>query len=131
MARILVIDDQASVLDVLRKVLEAAGHRVGTARSGEEGLRLFREQPADLVLCDLFLPGVDGLEVIQELKGGWPHVPVVAISGGSCDGEWDVLPAAEALGADAALRKPFTVGALLGAVGALLGAVEGALRGGA
>jgi CheY-like chemotaxis protein len=120
-ASILVIDDQPLILDVLRKILEGAGHRVRVARSGEEGLRLFREQPAELVLCDLFMPGTDGLQVIEELKGGWPHVPVLAVSGGSFDGEWDVLPAAEALGADAVLRKPFAAGALIAAVDGALG----------
>jgi CheY-like chemotaxis protein len=123
-ARILVIDDQVFVRDVLRRLLESAGHRVLLARDGEEGLRLFREQPADLVLCDLLLPGMGGLDIIQELKGGWPHVPVVALSGGSFDGEWDVLPAAEALGAAATLSKPFTVEALLALVERLLRAPE-------
>ena len=124
MAHILVIDDQAFVRDVIQRLLGSVGHQVLLARDGEEGLRLLREQPADLVLCDLLLPGMGGLDIIQELKGGWPHVPVVALSGGSFDGEWDVLPAAEALGAAATLSKPFTVEALLALVERLLRAPE-------
>jgi CheY-like chemotaxis protein len=76
------------------------------------------------VLCDLFMPGQGGLPTIRELRRGWPGLPVVAVSVGSCGGAEDALPAAQALGAVAALRKPFTVEALLEAV-------EGALRGGA
>jgi CheY-like chemotaxis protein len=113
MARILVIDDQAFVRDVIQRLLESAGHQVLLARDGEQGLRLLQEQPADLVLCDLFMPGQGGLQTIRDLRRGWPGLPVVAVSVGSCGSAEDALPAAQALGAVAALRKPFTPDALL------------------
>ncbi len=61
MARILVIDDQSFVRDVLRKLLETAGHEVLEAVDGVEGASLFRRQPCDLVLCDLYMPLESGL----------------------------------------------------------------------
>jgi CheY-like chemotaxis protein len=125
MAHILVVDDQGYVRDVLRRLLESAGHDVTVARDGVEGLEAFRDRPADLVLCDLFMPNKDGLQTIEELRRGWPGVPVVAVSGGSADGEWDALPAAEALGA-ATLEKPFTAEALLALLERLLRAPEAA-----
>ena len=57
MARILLIDDNAALRNLLRLQLEAAGHEVLEAADGGEGIRLYRRQPADLVLCDLFMPG--------------------------------------------------------------------------
>ncbi len=61
MARVLVIDDQPFVRDVLRKMLESAGHQVVEAADGVEGVGLFRQRPCDLVLCDLFMPRENGL----------------------------------------------------------------------
>jgi CheY-like chemotaxis protein len=61
MARVLVIDDQPFVRDVLRKMLESAGHQVEEAPDGVEGADLFRQRPCDLVLCDLFMPRESGL----------------------------------------------------------------------
>jgi CheY-like chemotaxis protein len=119
-ARILVIDDQPLVLDVLRRMLEDGGHQVGTARDGEEGLKLFAEKPADVVVCDLFMPGVNGLEVIHKLRQLRPGVPVVAVSGGSFNRERDLLPDVRATGAAAFLPKPFTPAALLAAVAEVL-----------
>jgi two-component system response regulator MprA len=89
---------------------------VATARDGGEGLRAFGERPADVVVCDVFLPGLDGLEVIRRLREGSPGVRVVAITAGSYGRELDPLSAALDLGADGALHKPFTPGELLHAV---------------
>jgi CheY-like chemotaxis protein len=61
MAHILVIDDQPFVRDVLRKILELAGHEVSESGDGVEGANLFRRHPCDLVLCDIYMPGESGL----------------------------------------------------------------------
>jgi CheY-like chemotaxis protein len=73
MARILVIDDQDSVREVLHLLLEAVGHQVLLAGGGEEVLRTFRREQADLVLCDVFMPGQDGLDVFRELRREFPR----------------------------------------------------------
>jgi CheY-like chemotaxis protein len=120
MARLLVIDDQDFVRDVLRRILESAGHQVVTARDGQEGLRVLRGGPIDLIVCDIFMPEKDGLEVICEVRREFPGVRVVAISGGSFDGKLDVLPVTQELGADAALRKPFDADKLCAVVDEVL-----------
>ncbi len=113
MARILVIDDQPLIREVLRRVLESAGHGVKEAGDGEEGLRAYHEHPADLVLCDIFMPTKGGLETIRVLRQDFPAVKVVAMSGGGFDGRYESLATAEGLGAVASFEKPFTVGELL------------------
>jgi DNA-binding NtrC family response regulator len=112
MARILVIDDSTHVRVLLRTALQLAGHQVIEASNGEEGLRAFRQQPADLVLCDLFMPVRDGLETIRDLHNDFPGVKVVAMSGGAFQGRVNMLPAAGHLGAIAVLDKPFRLDAL-------------------
>jgi CheY-like chemotaxis protein len=67
MARILIIDDNALLRALLQLQLEAAGHQVCEAADGAEGLRLYRDGGADLVLCDLFLPHHEGLQTIRQL----------------------------------------------------------------
>jgi CheY-like chemotaxis protein len=114
LATILVIDDDGSVRSYLRNVLESAGYRVSEAADGADGLMKFQAAPPGLVLCDLYIPGVEGMETIREIKRLSPGVPVIAISGGSALG--DFLPLALALGADDALHKPFGPAQLLQAV---------------
>jgi CheY-like chemotaxis protein len=106
---VLVIDDEGPIRDLLRAVLEQGGHQVREAREGKEGVRLLREQPADVVFCDVFMPVQEGLETIQQLQMEMPDVKVVAMSGGSRHGFQSPLDCAVMLGAAAVLRKPFPV----------------------
>jgi DNA-binding response OmpR family regulator len=114
--RILVIDDSPVARIALRGMLEAAGFTIVEAADGKEGLRTFRSVGADVVVCDLFMPGVDGLQVIRELRREFPAVKLIAISGGSSNCTMDVLPMAQRLGADEVLYKPFGPAALLAAI---------------
>src|SRR5260370_16043486 len=82
MARILVMDDDGVIRAAVRRILESAGHEVLEAADGAAGLRLHREQGADLVVVDIFMPGRDGVEVIRALRQEAPLAKVVAISGG-------------------------------------------------
>jgi CheY-like chemotaxis protein len=116
MARILVVDDEAQIRAFLRMVLERAGYEVAEAGGGEEALQEMRRQHAELVLCDLFMPGGDGLQTIRALRCEFPDVKIVAMSGGALGGNVDLLPAAEFLGAIAVLPKPFNRVAALAAV---------------
>lgn len=118
--RILVIDDDAQVRVMLRWLLEGAGYEVVDAPDGQEGVRLFRQQPADLVITDIFMPEKDGLEVIQELTRDFPEVKIIAISGGGQTGKVDLLPHAEAFGALRTFQKPLDLRKLLNAVKELL-----------
>ncbi len=118
--RILVIDDDAQVRGILRRLLEGAGYAVVDAPDGQEGVQLYRQQPADLVITDIFMPEKDGLEVIQELTQGFPDVRIIAISGGGQTGKLDLLPHAEAFGALRTFQKPLDLKELLNAVKTLL-----------
>lgn len=106
MARVMVIDDDEVVRMTLTLVLEKAGHEVVAAEDGRKGMALFKMNPADVVLTDIYMPNQEGLATIMALRRTCPAVKVVAISGGGANAGLDVLPVAEALGADRALRKP-------------------------
>ena len=120
MARILIIDDDQMVLNMLRQVLEGAKHTVVEAANGEVAMRLWREQPADLIVTDILMPEKDGLEVIRELRRECPTVKVIALSGGSRKVHFDALDVARRFGAGATLEKPFELKELLAAVESVL-----------
>ncbi len=122
MAFILVIDDDVGTQELIKFVLQKAGHQVLCAQDGVAGLQALRQHPADLVLCDLFMPKKDGLETIRELHRDFPQVKVVAISGGNPrDGWFDFLPFAKKFGAVAVLPKPFLSKELTAVVEQVLG----------
>ena len=118
MATILLIDDEDPLRKRCQTALEGAGYRVLTAESGQHGLRLFQHQEVDLALVDIFMPIMDGLEVIQLLHKTRPACKIIAMSGGSW--EWDYLDAAKHLGANDTLKKPFSVQELLDAISSQL-----------
>src|SRR5207247_2579368 len=120
-ARILVMDDDGMLRGAIRIALEAAGYEVLEAADGHAGLRLQREQGADLVLVDIFMPERDGLEVIRALRAEHPQPTIVAMSGGGRTGQIEVLEAAAALGASRTLVKPFEPRQLLKVIRELLG----------
>ena len=115
MARILVIDDDESIRELVARSLKH-DHEVLTASDGEEGMRICREDPVELVVTDIFMPDMDGLEITGRLMRECPHIKVIAISGGGDMGKLDFLKAAEAFGAALSLSKPFTVDELREAV---------------
>src|SRR5207245_7485829 len=82
MERILVIEDYALLRGAIRIVLESAGYEVLDAVDGDAGLRLHREQGADLLVVDLYMPERDGLEVIREVRAEAPRPTVIATAGG-------------------------------------------------
>ena len=77
---ILCVDDEESGLQIRKLLLESAGYRVVTARSGQEGIRLFREQKIDLVLVDYWMGGMNGLALARELKQLSSTTPIVILS---------------------------------------------------
>jgi CheY-like chemotaxis protein len=105
--RVLVVDTDVGVRAAVRGMLEEAGFQVAEAGNGDEGIRAFRRQPADVVLTDLFMPDRNGLEMIRDLRRQFPGVKVIATSGGWGRVRLDVLPLARALGAARVLYKPF------------------------
>jgi two-component system response regulator (stage 0 sporulation protein F) len=114
MARILVIDDQDHIRTLLRLVLEGAGHEVLDASNGRLGLELCREQSADLIVTDLHMPEMSGLELMLELTRSFLNVKVIAMTGGLQHA--DMIKKAKLLGARQTIEKPFEVEELLSAV---------------
>jgi two-component system, response regulator, stage 0 sporulation protein F len=114
MATILIIDDEESVRTLLRSVLEATGYEVTEAANGRQGLERYRQRRADLVITDIAMPELNGLDMILELMHEFLHVKVIAISG--VGGEKNVLDAAKLLGARQTFQKPFSMPLLLRAV---------------
>ncbi len=109
MASILLIDDDPEILRVLRKVLEGAGHEVTEVPDGKTALRWHAGAPKDLVITDIYMPEMDGIELIIRVREAFPETPIIAMSGGGYLARDRVLGAASMLGADAVLEKPFTV----------------------
>jgi CheY-like chemotaxis protein len=117
MAEILIIDDEPSIRHLLVRVLHEIGHTGHAAGSGDEGIGLFHRVHPALVITDIVMPDIEGIEVIQRLRQADPRVPILAISG---SGTPLYLRAATGLGATAALAKPFDVAELLSVVGQLI-----------
>jgi two-component system, OmpR family, KDP operon response regulator KdpE len=112
MTRVLVVDDEAPIRRTMRANLEARGYEVDLAESGEQALQLAARHHPDVVLLDLGLPGMDGLAVIDGLRG-WSQVPIVVLS--ARDAERDKVAALDA-GADDYVSKPFGMDELLARV---------------
>jgi DNA-binding response OmpR family regulator len=126
MARILVIDDDALVRETIKAMLVAGGHDVSTAVDGDDGCAQFSRSRFDLVICDMFMPGKDGIETVKELRESAPAVPIIGTTGGGSyravsnldpDG---LLRMSRTLGATQTIPKPFKIGDLLAAVQACL-----------
>jgi CheY-like chemotaxis protein len=105
--RILVSDDDERVRQATSDILQHEGYEVAVARDGNELMRAYRQQAADLVLCDLFMPDKDGLELIGDLLKDFPEARIIAMSGGGYKGMLNVLHMAQHLGAKDILAKPF------------------------
>jgi two-component system response regulator (stage 0 sporulation protein F) len=114
MASILIIDDEEIIRALLRSVLEAAGYEVTEAANGRIGLDLYRQNPRDLVITDILMPELNGLDMLLELTREFLRAKVIAISGAGV--EKNVLDVAKLLGARQTFQKPFSVSKLLGAV---------------
>src|SRR5215213_4766355 len=81
MAAILIIDDEKSIRKTLTEILSYEGYKIDEASDGEEGLKKFKEKIYDLVLCDIKMPKLDGIEFLEKAKQVNPDVPIIIISG--------------------------------------------------
>jgi CheY-like chemotaxis protein len=121
MKRILVIDDEIQMRQMLKQTLERAGYEVMDAPDGEQGIKLFKKAPTDLIITDLIMPQKDGMETVIELERAFPDVKIIAISGGSrAMDPRDYLHYATQVGVTHTFIKPFDNDELLEAIGQLL-----------
>ena len=119
MSKILVIDDEPDIRAIMCSALEAAGHEVMAFAEGGGAIEHVREEPVDLLITDIFMPDVEGLETIREIRRLRPDMPIIAISGIDIEGA-DYLGVASKFGAAATLRKPFWPADLLDLVSRVL-----------
>ena len=118
-ARILVVDDIADNVEILRMRLESLGYEVGVAVDGEQALEKVRAELPDLVLLDIMMPKIDGLEVVRRIKAdaSLPFIPVILVTAKATPK--DVVAGLDA-GGDDYLTKPIDHGALVARVRAML-----------
>jgi DNA-binding response OmpR family regulator len=126
MALILVVDDEVEVGEAIRRVLDRAGFTVVVAHGVSEGLAAAETRQPDIVVTDMIMPKMNGIELIKSLRSRYPRVRVIAISGGGSFGLQSYKPeaikthaylaAAREAGAEEALTKPFDMNDLLAAV---------------
>jgi DNA-binding response OmpR family regulator len=130
MAAILVVDDEVEVGEAIRRVLERAGFVVEVTNSADGALQALERHQPDIVVTDVIMPKLHGLELIKILRGQYPRVRIVAISGGGSFGPLAYKPdaisthaylaGAREAGADEVLTKPFDMGELLATIRRLL-----------
>lgn len=120
MAKILIAEDNDVQRTVLKQILEGAGHSVVAAPNGAVAGKLFRQDPADLVVTDIFMPEEDGIGFIRGLVKDYPNVKIIALSAGSPEIDMDFLSVAEKLGAARSFVKPVNRQVLLDTIEELL-----------
>lgn len=122
MAEILVVDQDPTARRVIRALLEDAGHQVVEARDGREGLRAFGARVPDLVITELYMDGMDGIELLRSIRKQWPSEPVLIMSSRTGPNVQKVVEIAEVLGASGLLDKPIVQKSLLEKVSTILAA---------
>jgi len=132
-AHILVIDDDPAVRTTIRLLLEREGHTVALATDGLAGLKAIKAGGIDLLIVDIFMPGMDGIETIREVREHQPDLPAIVISGTALEAPGpdapdlpapDFLAMAVKLGAVRSLQKPFKPRDMIAAVSQCLGDAE-------
>jgi len=116
-ARILVVDDEPSIVDLLREALRYAGFEVTSADNGFDAVRLAREQRPDLLILDVMMPGYDGIEVVRRLRSEGDRIPVLFLT--ARDASQDAVTGLT-VGADDYVTKPFSLGELVARIRAVL-----------
>jgi CheY-like chemotaxis protein len=120
MARIIVIDDDPALLRVVARALTSAGHSVLRCENGRKAIEFLAQEDADLLITDILMPEMDGLETVRAVRKLRPQLPILAMSGGGSFGPVDYLGIASAFGTTAVLPKPFLPAELLAMVQRLL-----------
>lgn len=112
----LVIDDEPLMRNTIRRMLEGAGHRVVEADNGRRGLAAIEKMRFDVVVTDIIMPEMEGVETVRAIRTLAPGLPIVAMSGGGRLKNDDFLRIAECFGANQTLRKPFSKDELIAAL---------------
>ena len=123
MAHILLVEDSPEVSLTVREILTAAGHSVEEAASGIEAIERLKASRFDAIVSDIWMPGMDGIALLKEIRGAGNNIPVVVISGGAPNAPLTyTAPLATTFGANAVVYKPFEKAELIKAIDAVLSA---------
>ena len=125
MHRILIIDDDEGVLSVFAKIFRQEGYEVELAEDGKMGIEKLLAYPADVVITDIIMPNMEGLETIGKIKEARPESRIIAISGGGFNPAEPYLRNAILLGADSTMKKPCKIRELLAEVQRLVASPAG------
>ncbi len=120
MAHLLVVDDEEPVRSLFEEFLSHNGHTVRCASNGRDALVLYKNEKFDLVITDLLMPEMEGIETIREMRGINPKIRIIAISGGGTGQAANYLFMANKLGANRTFDKPVPMHELICAVESLL-----------
>ena len=120
MAQILIVDDEPNLLRLLRSILEDEGHEVTEESDGSRALRRFAGSPSDLVITDMYMPEMNGIEFVMRVREAFPEAKIIGMSGGGHLDKESVLDAARALGATGVLAKPFEADEVVSLVASVL-----------
>lgn len=121
MAHILLVEDSPEVSMSVREILGAAGHTVADAASGKQALELLKSAKFDAIVSDIWMPEMDGIALLKEIRGAGNKIPVVVISGGAPNAPLTyTAPLASTFGANVVLYKPFEKEELLSALKSVL-----------
>lgn len=124
MQKILVIDDDPAILRMIEFMLEGSGYQCQCFGSAQGGLASLDHTAYHLLITDIIMPEVEGIELILSARATFPDLPIIAMSGGGRTSRTDVLHLAQQLGAATVLPKPFTRGDLLDAIGRTIGPAQ-------
>lgn len=116
MAKVLVIDDDELMRITLRTLLEEEGHTVLEASDGREGVDVFNNNGADLIITDVMMPKRSGIDVLEKLRAASPNLKIIVISGASRFDNADMLRMASILGAERTFHKPINKVEMVSAV---------------
>ncbi|WP_374370626.1 response regulator [Dongia sp.] len=116
MKKVIVIDDNAAIGLMVTRMLDGSAYRCTALTSGVNLIDHLLAEPVDLLITDILMPNVEGMEIIMSVRNTFPDLPIVAMSGGGHAVGKDVLLSAQHLGARAVLAKPFTRAELLAAI---------------
>src|SRR5215831_12752282 len=120
MARILIIEDNDDDRESLEELLVIAKHNVCSAPNGKVAMQMLRERRVELVITDMLMPEMDGVETIVALRREYPDIKIIAVSGSGVISSGSYLRLARSLGAQFVLPKPFTASEILDAIENLL-----------
>ena len=125
MHHVLIIDDDPLIRNMLSQFFALDGYSTSVAENGKEGFRMYLDHPADLIVTDMLMPEMDGIETIRAVRKENPEAKIIAISGGGRNSPEDYLVLAEHLGAERTFCKPLERAELVAAARELLGNVKG------